>query len=503
MAISSPKTSGYQEVERKFDAVDSTAAPSFEGLSAVGRVERSASSRLEAVYLDTLGLDLAARGITLRRRTGGADAGWHLKLPAESDARTELRLPLEGDDEPCAVPAELREAVMAITRDRPLTPVARISTHRTIDLLYRPDGTLLAEFCDDQVTATAGNGEADAVPQHWREWELELATGVTDRKALNGLTERLLDAGATPAVHGSKLVRVLDGADALTLRNEAQQSDPIRRAVAAQVEELLRWDRAVRVDADDSVHQMRVTTRKLRSLLQSAAASFGLTEDTLVLDELRQLAGVLGAARDAEVLAKRYQQALDALPDELVRGPIREQLIDGANRRYRTGHRRVLAALRSDRYFRLLDALEELVQAPPVDGEPDTEAADTVLAAAYQRVRKAAKAAAKAAEDNDRDEALHRIRKGAKALRYAAAATGADKVADRAKAVQTLLGDHQDSVVSRTHLVQRADAAHAAKADTFTYGLLYQQEADLAQRCRDQLDEALRKLDKAVRKASK
>ena len=98
-------------------------------------------------------------------------------------------------------------------------------------------------------------------------------------------------------------------------------------------------------------------------------------------------------------------------------------------------------------------------------------------------MRKAAKAAAQAA-DAEKDEALHRIRKGAKRLRYTAAATGEGKVSDRAKTIQTLLGDHQDSVVSRTHLSHQAEAAHAAGEDTFTYGLLYQLEDDLAQRSR-------------------
>lgn len=96
---------------------------------------------------------------------------------------------------------------------------------------------------------------------------------------------------------------------------------------------------------------------------------------------------------------------------------------------------------------------------------------------------------------------MHLIRKRAKRLRYTAAATGADNVSQEAKVIQTLLGDHQDSVVSREHLIQQAIAANTAGEDTFTYGLLYQQEADLAERCREQLEAALRKLDKAVRKA--
>jgi CHAD domain-containing protein len=70
-----------------------------------------------------------------------------------------------------------------------------------------------------------------------------------------------------------------------------------------------------------------------------------------------------------------------------------------------------------------------------------------------------------------------------------------------AKVIQTLLGDHQDSVVSRAHLSQQAEAAHLAGEDTFTYGLLYQQEEDLADRCREAVDDALAALQKSVRKA--
>ena len=36
---------------------------------------------------------------------------------------------------------------------------------------------------------------------------------------------------------------------------------------------------------------------------------------------------MLGEARDAEVLAERYRNALDGLPPELVRGPVRERLV--------------------------------------------------------------------------------------------------------------------------------------------------------------------------------
>ena len=503
MPVKAPNTSRHLEVERKFDVVESTVSPSFEGIAAVAHVEKSPIESLDATYFDTPTQDLARNKITLRRRTGGHDAGWHLKLPAGPDARTEVRAPLDASSQG-AVPDELRDIVAAIVRQRPLEPVARISTERETQVLYGADGAALAEFSNDRVTAWAagasdGSG-ASAAEQEWREWELELVgnNGAAGTDLLSRLSNRLLDAGAAPAGHASKLARAL-GTQAQP--NGSQPPvDPVHRAVAEQVGELLVWDRALRADADDAVHQMRVTLRKIRSLLADAQDSSGSSDNAWLLDELRELANVLGAARDAEVLAERYQRALDTLPSDLVRGPIRERLVEGARRRYQTGLRRSLIAMRSQRYFRLLDALDAWVAESPVAASGE-EAARVTIDAAYRKVRAAAKAAAQVepGAEHERDLALHRIRKRAKRLRYTAAATGATRVSEQAKAIQTLLGDHQDSVVSREHLIHQAEAARTAGEDTFTYGVLYQQEADLAERCRQQLGDALRKLAKAVR----
>ncbi len=523
MPAKTPQTSRHLEVERKFDVGESTVSPSFEGIAAVAHVEKSPTQTLDATYFDTSAHDLARNKITLRRRTGGSDAGWHLKLPAGPDARTEVRTPLDasGPGGNNTVPNELVDIVLAIVRDRPLQPVARITTERESQVLYDAAGTALAEFSNDHVTAWSTRGPDDSpeaasdgtgappMQQEWREWELELleaggqSNGAADTELLNRLSNRLLDAGAVPAGHGSKLARVLGTTPP---PNGAQASgDPLQRAIAEQARELLVWDRAVRADAYDSIHQMRVTTRKLRSLLRDYQDSFGLPAEGWVLDELRELAGILGMARDAEVLAERYERDLDGLAPELVRGQVRERLVGGARRRYQTGLRRSLIAMRSPRYFRLLDSLDVIAAQAP--GAASTEEqAPVTIDTAYKKVRKAAKAAAQVDreypdDDHHRDESIHRIRKRAKRLRYTAAATGAAKVSEQAKAVQSLLGDHQDSVVSREHLRQEAEFAHAAGEDTFTYGLLYQREADLAQRCRRELDGTLRKLAKAVRKA--
>lgn len=495
--------SRHLEMERKFEVVDSTATPSFDRLAPVASINRHPSVTLDAVYFDTPGCDLAAHRLTLRRRTGGADAGWHLKLPAGADARTEIRTPLgNGDDGDDEVPEALRDVVRAIVRDRPLAPVARITTSRTVEVLCAADGTALAEFCDDQVTARVNGHHAE---QHWREWELELAesavtAGSADEALLDQLSQQLRDAGAEPARTASKLAHAL----ASTGTGEQPHSrgdDSLHRAVAEQLEKLVEWDRAVRADVEDSVHQMRVTIRTIRSLLRASAPAFGLSDDASILDELRELATVLGLARDAEVLAERYQRALDDMAAQLVRGPVRQRLVDGARLQYRVGLGKSLSTMRSKQYFQLLDALEALVTAeplvPPIGAK---ETKRTMIRAGYKRMCKRTRTATEA-DPRHRDAALHDIRKGAKRLRYTAAAAGAHKVSLAAAAVQTVLGDHQDSVVSRTHLIEQVGAAHRAGEDTFTYGVLHEREAILAQRCEQHLDGALHTLDRTVHKA--
>jgi hypothetical protein len=262
------------------------------------------------------------------------------------------------------VPGELRDVVLAVGRDRPVLPVARITTRRTVDVLYGRDGTALAEFCDDRVNAVA---VAEDTEQRWREWELELAEdavarGSADESLLARLSTRLRDAGAAPAGHASKLGRALGSSVSAPTSGV---DDAVHRAVAEQTEALLTWDRAVRADVEDAVHQMRVTIRTLRSVLQASANAFELSDDAKVFNELRDVAAVLGTARDGEVLGERYQRALDELPANVVHGPIRYRIIGGARQRYRAGMRQSLSLMRSERYFRLLDALDGLLVAEP------------------------------------------------------------------------------------------------------------------------------------------
>lgn len=185
------------EVERKYDVESGTPLPD---LGASGWLVRPPERlALHATYFDTPDLRLRAARTTLRRRTGGHDAGWHLKLPAGAD-RQELRLPPLGDE----VPGQLAELVHDLVSGRPLEPVALLSTDRTVQVVCDAAGTPLAEVADDRVVARRLPGGPDL---QWREWEVELLG--EDRTVLDRLEGLLLAAGARPSSSGSKVGRVL------------------------------------------------------------------------------------------------------------------------------------------------------------------------------------------------------------------------------------------------------------------------------------------------------
>src|SRR3954462_2122226 len=119
--------SRQEETERKYDVDTAIVFPNLAETAGVHSVGPPRTWQLEAVYFDTPRLDLARSGVTLRRRTGGSDAGWHLKLPAGPDTRTELQEPLGSER---AVPQSFRTRVRALARGRTLEPVATLRTQR-------------------------------------------------------------------------------------------------------------------------------------------------------------------------------------------------------------------------------------------------------------------------------------------------------------------------------------------------------------------------------------
>ncbi|WAP56005.1 CYTH and CHAD domain-containing protein [Streptomyces sp. S465] len=554
-----------QEIERKYEATAEEAGPSgrpdlpglpeLTGAGPVATVVSRGVATLEATYYDTPGRRLLADGITLRRRTGGDDEGWHLKLPVGPDTREELHAPLGGE-----VPAEMAALLRSRVRHDPLRPLAHLHTERDRKDLVAADGTVLAEVSVDRVTARRLAPE-DGEPVRWTEVEVELAEGrAHDERLLDAVETRLCDGGLHRADSPSKLAKALaetergavaaetggggpgrsagpgkpakpgkpekagrpekagkperagkagkpakPGKPAKTAREVEQAAPAARRPLGAddvvldyvrrQLDALVRLDPAVRRDLPDAVHRMRVATRRLRSAFRSYRKVLDRTVTDPVGDELKWLAGELGVERDREVLTERLAGRLAELPDDLRRGPVRDRLRHWSRGRRDGARATVLRALDSERYLTLLDTLDALVADPPLRPAAAKPAAPVVAKAVlrdYERLAGRVATALETPPGPDRDVAVHQARKAAKRVRYAAEtarpALGkpAKKFARRMRAVQDVLGDHQDSVVAREALRTLAAQAHGAGESDFTFGLLHgREEAQAAARERE------------------
>ncbi|WP_336646243.1 CYTH domain-containing protein [Microbacterium sp. USHLN186] len=194
------------EVERKYDADADTALPEWTAVPGVISVSEGEARELDARYLDTADAALARQGVALRRRTGGPDAGWHIKGPRQGDGRLELGWPLDDDGR---IPDAVLKTVAQWT-DADLQPIARIENSRTAYLLRDADG-VVAEFVDDHVRAT---DLRSGTRREWREWEMELGPAApaddAGRAQFFAAVERAVHvAGGRPPSSGSKLARAL------------------------------------------------------------------------------------------------------------------------------------------------------------------------------------------------------------------------------------------------------------------------------------------------------
>ena len=200
------------EIELKFDVDERMPLPDWSALPGVASVGAAEVRELDARYLDTGDLALARRGFALRRRSGGPDAGWHIKGPHLGTGRVELHWPL-GDaaaDDVTVPPAILAE-LSDLIPDAALALLARIRNTRTAYALRAADGGLVAEFVDDRVTAT---DERSGTTRSWREWEFELGPAAPAapeaRAALFAAAAAAVYAvGGRPAASASKLARAL------------------------------------------------------------------------------------------------------------------------------------------------------------------------------------------------------------------------------------------------------------------------------------------------------
>ncbi|UVE95189.1 CYTH and CHAD domain-containing protein [Dietzia sp. B32] len=497
------------EVESKFEVDEHTPLPTVDALAPLV-ADVPVQHQLSATYYDTADLSLTRHKVTLRRRTGGDDEGWHLKLPARG-GRVELQAPLgDGDPRDDVVPPEFLSAVAGVVRRRPLEPVARIDNRRQVLTLRDPDGAPVIEFCDDHVSTESfvDGGSTSG----WREWETELVDpGRPDaHDLLESVATACAAAGATASSSSSKLARTIGP---LPEAHERGVS-PVRDALARDLHQLLDHDPGARRVTMVGVHQMRVAVRGLRSTISSYADELGSETAATDLDlaailaELKVLAAVLGKVRDIQVVDQRLGALAAGYPEDVVTPRTRHLLRTELDLEEARAGERLTAALLSDRYLDLLDRLHDLVRiagtdAAPAEGGTRTkgggtrrDAEDLLLRGVDRQFRKFAKARTRTERDLDsldltlaqREELTHVVRKRAKALRSNVSAVPAtDDLAiaplrtacDR---LHSVLGEVQDSVTTRQWIRRITRRAEFAGESTFGLGVLFEHERGFSER---------------------
>ena len=492
---STPPPGVFREVERKLRVHGRYEVPDLSHrepgrIHVVATAEPAGSFVQTAVYFDTPDLRLARSKVTLRRREGGVDDGWHVKLPADDDtpdARDEVRLPLEAstDGEP---PPALLELVVSLTLGAAVEPVATLRTARSATLLRAPDGRAIAELTDDHVELVDGG----QVAARFRELEVESREGT--KTELDAVVARLVEAGAIEGGLTSKVARAL-GAAAAAPPDLGPPEELGRKSTAGEVltAHLVRHTRAflaqdlrLRRDLPDAVHQLRVAARRLRSGLKAFGPLVEQAWADTLRTELAWVASELGEIRDREVLEEHLLADLAALSTDHGADSRDVQAAASVVRRAFDDERasakaEVDEALRSERYVSLLSALVEAAQHPHLSTTA-AERADTVLPSLVTKTWKRLAKDVRGLDLEGSDDSWHEARIAAKRARYAAEAVvpvfgaPAKKWVRQMESITELLGGHQDTVIAAMTTRRLAGGRRVTGTTGFVLGQLHDAE---------------------------
>ncbi|PPH41287.1 hypothetical protein C5C86_08000 [Rathayibacter sp. AY1E4] len=467
------------EVERKYDVDAGTRLPDLSGTGSVASVRTEEPVTLRAEYFDTAERALSRARITLRRREGGSDQGWHVKLPGSS-GRTEIHAELTASR---TVPSAVREPVLGQVGRAPLEPLALLETVRSITRALDSHGRELAEIADDLVTA---RDQRTGRERRWREWEVELVDvpGDEGERVLDAIEQRLLAAGARPAASASKLARATGGPIEEAVPDPRNGGEAALAAVRSLLRELRAVDPRVRLEADDALHRMRVLARRLRSVLAASRSVLDRAATDPVRDELRWLGGVLGAARDQEVLAERFRTSLAAVEGA---PSTPTALLEEIEYRHASALRRVDRTLRGGRYLALLASLDALLADPPRTARAGSSATALVRRSVAKDLARISAAGSAAAGGSL--EARHDLRKAAKRLRYTVEAwravvpeaVGARRrsLAEAGEDLADALGEERDALAARALILEEADRSEEG---AFALGVVAAEERHRARR---------------------
>jgi CHAD domain-containing protein len=424
------------ERERKLTAPPGFRLPHLHG-------EPLAERDLTSTYHDTSDLRLAARGVTLRYRSERDGGAWQLKLPHGAD-----RLELEFEGAARSVPAEVTALLSAHLRGARPAPVARLRTHRA-GVLVRDGERAVAEVTVDAVSVYEGR----RVARRFEEIEVELVDG--GDADMRGIVRALQRAGAADSADPRpKLFQALDiqpPDEPAAPARSAPAGDHLAAALRAQYAEIVRHHPGTRLGDDpEELHQMRVATRRMRAILRAARPLLDPEWVASLRAEVGWLGGALGPVRDLDVLLEHLRA------DAHLLGGADEQaflgLLSALESEREADRERLLACLDDRRFVALVSRLESEAAAPRLVAEGGS--LRDLARREFRRLRKAVRALGADPADDD----LHAARILVKRARYAAelaerpVGDAAAPVIRDCKALQDVLGDHQDAAVAEARI---------------------------------------------------
>jgi CHAD domain-containing protein len=410
---------------------------------------------LTSVYYDTPDLRLARARITLRHRTQGRKGAWQLKLPLDC-GRREVEMPGK-DSHP---PTQVLDLLFLHLQGGTVQPVATLRTRRT-GTRVGESKKHAAEVVLDEVAVLKESTEVLV----FREVEIEQLDG--DATLVARLEKTLRKAGATDHDGRPKIFRALDLPAPRSLEPPAS-GDPagahLSYLLRRQLDTILSRDPGMRLGGEsEDVHQMRVATRRMRSLLRVARPLLKPEWEEPLRKKLGWLGRQLGEARDLDVQIAYFKGQTDDVkgPD----GAALARFIEYLEQRRNKVQRQLVNQLRRSRYVALINQLVSAVQEPAM--VPNDVTLPDLAGKAFKRLRRAVKELGNSASN----ATWHCVRIRAKRARYAAelaelcSGRAATRFIDQIKLIQDQLGDIQDAVIAEDHLrrfTSKKEGRHSA-----------------------------------------
>jgi inorganic triphosphatase YgiF len=435
-------------------------------LRLLGEASDTAARPAKSVYFDTEGLDLMRRRITLRMRRMEGRCIIGVKKGMHSDQshfeRNEVEAPSPTPElDLSLLDKETAGELRSVIGEKALAPQFGSDIRRTVK-------TVRLHGAEIEVAFDSGFLFAGERREPTYEIELELKSG--EPIALFELGLSLIDAlplklgVLSKAERGALLMSGEPPEPVRALRLALKRDMPTEEAIGTLFRSCLNQfldnlPALERGDSVEAVHQMRVAIRRLRSAYGLVCRLCPSVEFDALRDESRRIGTALGEARDWDVFVESICNG--SLPS-FVEAPGRDKLVKAAQSRAAAAHEAVTKLANERAAARLVLSLERFIAQRGWRGGAQIDRlawlSEPVARFAVESLDRLHRKLLQRGKGFDRltPPERHAVRIVVKHVRYATdffgalfhPASAAQRYAERAAALQDLLGKRNDATVA-------------------------------------------------------